>query len=873
MPFSNRHNLPSKGIDAELLEGAFVRHYLRADGAFGSEPLRYLDATPTQLATALGEDNGSEIVTQRVLSSFPSRADIVNAFSWGLPSKVHDDGPGWFRYLVLSCLIASISSDLADEGDYRERLKVALGFNTTILDLRGIALLWERLAKWCEKTRAEGRPFRKVILPDPGHMSHIGYTLRIAFPSRRDRDRFDNLAATQAVSLTGPTHVISFFRRQIDRYPWSEGFRAAFLEFEKRYHDGDRLLLDHAFWRVVEESFEPGRSSPIKEGALQLRFLVEIDESLQAEVSTGFKIEHDTRWLNDGSGGSMFSGSIEEVFSLIKSSESGRANIFRRAASEIDQGLLAFKENGWGCWSWWKDVDAGSLRVLIHDRLKLRSIQYCRSEKVSPNWWMSEAIGVLLYEQLAKSIGRAAPVSEHLKRLSIEGGVKTSGVYLGRKRLLPLLRAQAGSDAVVEPQRVELGELSIGESKFDTMSLTGSNRLSGTWRLSVVESDVSAPSELRVSFIDRAIVHHSLARPDVGNWVRDTEQRFTTEAILKPAGRPTDTHGQASEVISDLLEAVYAGGRGGWSEMDLLPLLSKIGGAQGPRHWDLLRSLRDAGWLEAWVAKGWRARRWYLSPAKLSAVSSAVALLGSASDILRDRFCNVATRLGGKVEIDTNGGFWCIPTPIAHFIDADELSQALGVEIVNASYWEFERAPKCWGSETYNIERRELASRWSWSEGGFRVGASGSTSRTRIERWIRSRGDANDLFRVVDSQSREAIFASRTSAILEAYRLSGAPLFERKGDRLIALTTDGRLPDGAAARIRMRHLSSPGPVEVTQGKFEYSYPVDDHDMRWITEKFGKRIVIDGRRSDDSIPTSRRIIRRERLFRARLSLGA
>jgi len=47
----------------------------------------------------------------------------------------------------------------------------------------------------------------------------------------------------------------------------------------------------------------------------------------------------------------------------------------------------------------------------------------------------------------------------------------------------------------------------------------------------------------------------------------------------------------------------------------------RVSGAHGPRPWDLLRALRE---------RGWKARRWYLSPIKLVQAGRTVIATGVA---------------------------------------------------------------------------------------------------------------------------------------------------------------------------------------------------------------------------------------------------
>src|SRR5262245_57451794 len=100
---------------AQQWETALARHYLRSDGPFGASPLSYIDATPEQLALATGRTKAeADEVLRCFLALFNNRRDVLQALSRGTPASLPDcDGPGWFRYLLLTCVVAAASSDVA----------------------------------------------------------------------------------------------------------------------------------------------------------------------------------------------------------------------------------------------------------------------------------------------------------------------------------------------------------------------------------------------------------------------------------------------------------------------------------------------------------------------------------------------------------------------------------------------------------------------------------------------------------------------------------------------------------------------------------------------------------------------------------------
>ena len=92
--------------ETELL---LTEHYLRSDGPLGASPLRFIDVNDQELAEALKISNISE-AKNIFLSSFkPAIVQNVLAGRLQLSPPHGLEAPGWFRFLILTCVIASIS--------------------------------------------------------------------------------------------------------------------------------------------------------------------------------------------------------------------------------------------------------------------------------------------------------------------------------------------------------------------------------------------------------------------------------------------------------------------------------------------------------------------------------------------------------------------------------------------------------------------------------------------------------------------------------------------------------------------------------------------------------------------------------------------
>jgi hypothetical protein len=133
------------------------------------------------------------------------------------------------------CIAASESSDeLGDEASFISRLRDLTQDQLPDHSLQMLPRLWENLADWLAATP---RKFRPLLLPNPGSLTRIGYTVKLAFPDRRDQKQLSELLdragllgheppAGRVLTLVGlqrtrfrPSFLQAFdeFRRQVCR--------------------------------------------------------------------------------------------------------------------------------------------------------------------------------------------------------------------------------------------------------------------------------------------------------------------------------------------------------------------------------------------------------------------------------------------------------------------------------------------------------------------------------------------------------------------------------------------------------------------------------------------------------------------------------
>jgi hypothetical protein len=102
--------------------------------------------------------------------------------------------------------------------------------------------------------------------------------------------------------------------------------------------------------------------------------------------------------------GYILSDGLDDVLQALIANSSRLDGILYKASREATKGLLVFKEDGWGSWSWSQHPDSGYVRVLAHDRLRESCSGYFRLRKASTLWWMSEQIGLSQYEDICTAL-------------------------------------------------------------------------------------------------------------------------------------------------------------------------------------------------------------------------------------------------------------------------------------------------------------------------------------------------------------------------------------------------------------------------------------------------------------------------------------
>lgn len=783
-------------------EGALVDRFLRIGECGDASPIRSFEVTGDTLASAFpraGANAGAAEEAFRI--SIRSDRHVFEAFRSGSPHMASTSRPNCFAYLCASLLIDTLlDGDYSDKGEYRERLRTWLGTSLTMMQLPGIASMWRDLAGWLDARVAAGDPFRSLVLPDPRTWTQIGYTRRLSFPTRSDVRFLERALANFPRGASDPPGLIRAIEAAIGRDGASWGLESAFGEFRDAFRQGG-ASTSHRFWRLVLRASEarPGADAPI--------------------VGTTLDIEFD----EDGRPGVRLDGSpMPSLGAAMRATPIARsANL----ASATQRGAVFFRQTGMARWTAEAEPSPGRARVGLAPTHATIARGLAAEFTPSGDWLLSaEALAQSTVDDLLSRLRLTRLRRERLIDVAVEGGVHTGSGMLGRRRFLPrvaaagrrsAIRTLPGRNGLPPPARCVEGQI-VAEADLD-----------GTYELSVSSSRAADGAEWtrRIRFSPDATPHRDLgeaAERDaiMAEWVEavtpETGRHRAREAavVAEPSFIPEGWDEEPSG-ISDLLEAIYAAGRSGLGDAEMIDLVSRAGAPAPP--WDVLRAVQESGFATARRRARWRGRAWTLEPPRLVAVAGATLLEGAICSALQEEFRQVAAAAGGIPFRRRPLSDWSPPVVGATGLDPEAVSIALG--------WPIVAAPELRASQG-RLEISDLsavdhvpASSWDWDLRRF-VTSGARPADVTITRWVHPGGRDHDQFRV-RSSAGETRHATRAAAILEGHASAGIPLFEVR-DRLVARTAaEGAFPVEVARRLRTFALSGAGPL--TGGGYAYPF--------------------------------------------------
>lgn len=813
-------------------EENLTRHFLRADGPGGSSPLAFIDASPEELARATGRlRSEGEVVLDEFLSIF-SRAYLDDVLQHGVvPRQARDlEGPGWFHILILTCVVASMSPEMSQSGQFRKRLQELLRLPSPLSNFPNLPVLWHKLSRWCDSRRKVGLPYRKVVVPDPGrHMTQIGHSVRIVFPSRQDLHRMVKQYSHFVGETIDPDKLIRQVRSDYN-LPWSAGFRAAFQDFEKRRQNRERLIADHPFLKgirnlMIEEEVAASETS--------VSCITDIDGFDVLEVTTNNPLIQ--RHLGYDPNRDRADGIVEievtddTLVSMLQIGERLGPDInLGPLGRSIQEGVLPFCEEGWGKWCACRDPATASARLLIRPDLAKRYLGLTEAQ-----WAITGPLKLGMVVELLDRVRGRRSAPDAIGSYKVRGGIKFGSSYLGRPCFLPVLEVDADCDVDLEEIRHEKGTLSVDTSMSRVYPLQAPSPVAGAWRLSIEErAGLPSHAEVLLGFVDRAPEHEFVdpnELPPVWQAQRDIERSAPRAVTIDPSRH--DLRGTPVPAMLDLLEVLYTKGGGmGLAEETVGDLVSRAVGFNGPVIWDLIRLLQEAGWIEPRLSARWNARRWFVrKPRLLLSDCGTIGLVdGAASEVVCERLANACQRRGGRFVIRSHPTGWSVPSYLIENVDPKIVASDAEIPIEPAVI-ALQRATEhiTFVPSLHSAERREVGSTWDWRTARFKRQAFSSEGQVTLERLVKPGNNARPVYRTINGSGAVTLIECRAAAILNAHMAASRPMFrfDPSGDRVQRIAGEGHIPIEIARYLRLSTAASALVIPADEWNAEYLYPI------------------------------------------------
>lgn len=227
---------------------ALLEHYFGATES--TDPVRALVVVGEELVRVVGDPEAQSLEVENLLVERVLRGVGDNNFWFHAKTAEGSSKPHYLGHLITACLAATDLDD-GDENSYIARLADITGSARGDLNLEVMAELWRHLSGWLGEHSDEYRP---LVLPDPGGWTRIGYTVKLAFPSRRDQVALARVLSSGNLMVEDPpVGLVIDAVLATSRTAFSDRFRFEFDSFRQNRDAGvsSPVLRESPFWLAV----------------------------------------------------------------------------------------------------------------------------------------------------------------------------------------------------------------------------------------------------------------------------------------------------------------------------------------------------------------------------------------------------------------------------------------------------------------------------------------------------------------------------------------------------------------------------------------------------------------------------------------------
>lgn len=470
-------------------EALFEHFFLDSDGE--DRPVHRIPVTGDELLKIVGDPTGDADEVQKAFLTVIRTSSHIE-FNHRISRYPTDPQVGWrgagippfFAELAFSCLVASPSDgEIRDEGNFRSRLALIMNhdLSSAKYPLDTLATLWKAFGRWLNTRRAAGSRYRRLELPPPDHRVRIGYSIKLAFPSRKDMENLIRVLSSKGLTADPPIPtVLALVGKAYHNF--SPGFCASYDEFRFAYRTRKTDLDQYPFWGAIREaldSVEDARPGAAEDAAVLLLVMepggmVLLLSDAQRELVKGQLsfVKADTpygEFRNVLCVGRDFEQGIQNATHMMLQGQY-RGHLTGKGWSSIrvaiEQGVLLFMKTERLSWElvFTLQEEEGDYQVLIKDSLAPALLSAYHEDRPLhprasryPGWktlgrFRGKWLASLSYDDTSPLAGiRCLQPTVRGARLSLVGGCSIDGGYLGIPECLPSVRAPFSTKVELVP--------------------------------------------------------------------------------------------------------------------------------------------------------------------------------------------------------------------------------------------------------------------------------------------------------------------------------------------------------------------------------------------------------------------------------------
>lgn len=718
----------------------------------------------------------------------PTSLARILAADWPPPRQA-GGRPDYVRVLLFLCWMQVTKLRLRGERNFREILESNLG--RQYVQLTGINALWRHLADFL-KSQHDIELMLPNVLPHP----QIGQTLRIAFPTWRDRALLRKLRIRlDPKDYLKPLVVANRILTAGDATNVAPSFQHYFQQWNASRQAGDVDADDSPFWRawlaVVSE--------------------VSGNDRLELEVSEYGEVQ-------------LYAVAPDSRSTLIASPSAALNRVSDKIKSAIRRGYIYMEPRGFGRF---RSIEQSIVRTLLvtADAVSDAAPGSILSRRPVSNDW-----SLVTFSQDLSSASRAPSPTLGLRW---SNGIHIGGSYLGRTPLTPVLEYPSTPHLELDGSPIgfngdgEVGKLHKGVYAGRLTATSGSASKSVVLVANAIEAHADRIATfnpgLEISE-DGLLANTAPAGPmQPKNWpggrvAMADEMTAISEALYSRSIRKMAA-GKAFEIVSRGLEPTPG----------------------APSAWDVLRSFVDASWLDMTSLRNVPAKQFLQRQLALLPFGPMRALLVGPTPIaVLERLDRAASASGVKMVPQQSASPYGLPLysvqaaedgAVADFCRRSQLLPTNGSN---------RRATLTEAAEDLSLEGYSCMASFSTASGYF--DPCHTPGENGLYRFEHSSGSSRHLYVSYRLGEPAAKFSTLSIALLHHH--SAQPLFSYSDHLVRPSTRRIRLPTAWARWLAVGTGANAGP-SLANGTWSYAYPADPRSVQMLARALPMTVVEEG----------------------------